>query len=123
MLSELRGNGGGHRRFLQGQGCDVLPDTCPSACPPLFIEFFEGCQDMIDDLTPEEQQEFAGLYADCNELAVTAAAAAVASLLLPALSVSCGAQIGTVGQSLGNWNLDDRMDQIKFLNIWRVHFA
>eukprot|EP01051_Picozoa_sp_SAG22_P010674 SAG22_NODE_973_length_6217_cov_52.971723_3_plen_1437_part_00 len=61
------GGNGGHRRFLQGQGCDVLPDTCPVACAPLFIEFFEGCQDMVSDLTQEEQQEFAGLYADCNE--------------------------------------------------------
>eukprot|EP01052_Picozoa_sp_SAG31_P003088 SAG31_NODE_115_length_24128_cov_47.693912_11_plen_1303_part_00 len=61
------GNGGGHRRFLQSQGCDVLPDTCPSDCAPLFIEFFEGCQSMIDDLTMAEQQEFAGLYADCSE--------------------------------------------------------
>eukprot|EP01051_Picozoa_sp_SAG22_P013465 SAG22_NODE_1511_length_4257_cov_10.774651_2_plen_792_part_00 len=59
---------GGHRRFLQGQGCDVLPDTCAVACAPLFIEFFEGCQGMINDLTPEEQQEFAGLYTDCNEV-------------------------------------------------------
>eukprot|EP01051_Picozoa_sp_SAG22_P013805 SAG22_NODE_1591_length_4047_cov_653.834093_4_plen_212_part_01 len=24
------GGNSGHRRFLQGQGCDVLPDTCPS---------------------------------------------------------------------------------------------
>eukprot|EP01051_Picozoa_sp_SAG22_P001635 SAG22_NODE_66_length_22936_cov_626.714279_20_plen_1767_part_00 len=62
-----QGNGG-HRRFLQSQGCDVLPDTCPSACAPLFIEFYDGCQDMVNDLTPAEQQEFAGLYADCNEV-------------------------------------------------------
>eukprot|EP01051_Picozoa_sp_SAG22_P005929 SAG22_NODE_370_length_11576_cov_83.771456_4_plen_2189_part_00 len=62
------GDTGGHRRFLQGQGCDTLPDTCPATCAPLFIEFFEGCQDMVNDLTPAEQQEFAGLYADCNEV-------------------------------------------------------
>eukprot|EP01052_Picozoa_sp_SAG31_P024531 SAG31_NODE_2093_length_6459_cov_3.398585_3_plen_494_part_00 len=63
------GSGGGHRRFLQhAQGCDVLPDTCPSACAPLFIEFYNGCQDMVSGLTPAEQQEFAGLYSDCNEV-------------------------------------------------------
>eukprot|EP01051_Picozoa_sp_SAG22_P004372 SAG22_NODE_232_length_14402_cov_58.042159_2_plen_579_part_00 len=62
------GGNGGHRRFLQSQGCDVLPDTCPSDCAPLFIEFFEGCQGMINDLNPAEQQEMAGLYADCSEV-------------------------------------------------------
>eukprot|EP01052_Picozoa_sp_SAG31_P038322 SAG31_NODE_5097_length_2746_cov_4.760106_3_plen_547_part_01 len=61
------GNGGRHQRFLQSQGCDVLPDTCSLACAPLFIEFFEGCQHVISDVSPEEQQGFEGLYADCNE--------------------------------------------------------
>eukprot|EP01052_Picozoa_sp_SAG31_P015179 SAG31_NODE_968_length_10678_cov_4.493619_3_plen_625_part_00 len=62
------GGNGGHRRFLQSQGCDVLPNTCPSDCAPLFIAFFEGCQIMINDLSPAEQQEFAALYTDCNEV-------------------------------------------------------
>eukprot|EP01051_Picozoa_sp_SAG22_P006915 SAG22_NODE_468_length_10147_cov_77.238654_9_plen_970_part_00 len=71
------GSGGGHRRFLQhAQGCDVLPDTCPTACAPLFIDFYEGCQDMVGDLTAEERQQFAGLYADCNEMAQQQAAVA-----------------------------------------------
>eukprot|EP01051_Picozoa_sp_SAG22_P011064 SAG22_NODE_1038_length_5890_cov_5.432050_3_plen_1101_part_00 len=70
------GGNGGHRRFLQGQGCDVLPDTCPLTCAPLFIEFYDGCQDMVSDLTPAEQQEFAGLYTDCSEVAQQQAAVA-----------------------------------------------
>eukprot|EP01051_Picozoa_sp_SAG22_P023261 SAG22_NODE_5926_length_929_cov_22.368675_1_plen_285_part_10 len=69
------GGNGGHRRFLQhAQGCDVLPDTCPTACASLFTEFYEGCQDMISDLTEDERQEFAGFYADCNEMAQQQAA-------------------------------------------------
>eukprot|EP01051_Picozoa_sp_SAG22_P003871 SAG22_NODE_196_length_15552_cov_971.604543_3_plen_537_part_00 len=71
------GGNGGHRRFLQhAQGCDVLPNTCPTACASLFTEFYEGCQDMISDLTADERQEFAGFYADCNEMAQQQAAVA-----------------------------------------------
>eukprot|EP01052_Picozoa_sp_SAG31_P002201 SAG31_NODE_75_length_27561_cov_28.859333_5_plen_1170_part_00 len=74
MFAACCPNHGGHRRSLQDHGCDVLPDTCPVACAPLFIDFFEGCEDMISDLTPTEQQAFAGLYADCTEMAQQQAA-------------------------------------------------
>ena len=60
-------SGNGHRRFLQGQGCD-LPATCSAACASLFIEHFDGCQDVISALALGVQQAFAGLYAVCNEV-------------------------------------------------------
>eukprot|EP01050_Picozoa_sp_SAG11_P002928 SAG11_NODE_156_length_14147_cov_10.367597_3_plen_1881_part_00 len=67
-------NGGGHRRFLQSEGCDMLPNTCSAACAPLFIEYFEGCQGIIDDLAPDQRQMFVGFYGDCQEVEQAAAA-------------------------------------------------
>eukprot|EP01052_Picozoa_sp_SAG31_P014583 SAG31_NODE_911_length_11071_cov_16.862195_7_plen_907_part_00 len=67
-------NHGGHRRSLQDHGCDALPETCPGTCAPLFIDFFEGCSETINSFTPAEQQEFAGFYADCTEMAQQQAA-------------------------------------------------
>jgi hypothetical protein len=61
--------GNGHRRFLQEvQGCDALPTTCPVACAPLFIEYFERCQGIIEDLKPDERQGFQELYGNCEEV-------------------------------------------------------
>eukprot|EP01052_Picozoa_sp_SAG31_P066431 SAG31_NODE_25231_length_465_cov_1.270492_1_plen_155_part_11 len=76
MFAACCPNGGssGHRRSLQDQGCEHLPETCPVACAPLFIDFFEGCQDMIGELTPTEQHAFAGFHAGCAETAQQQAA-------------------------------------------------
>ena len=60
------GSNGGHRRSLQGEGCD-LPATCTATCALHFIGFFEGCQDMINALSPGDQRAFVGLFARCNE--------------------------------------------------------
>ena len=59
--------GDGHRRSLQGQGCD-LPASCSTACAALFVEYFAECQDMINALAPSDQQAFAALNANCNEV-------------------------------------------------------
>jgi hypothetical protein len=60
--------GNGHRRFLQEvEGCAALPATCPAACAPLFIEYFEGCQGIIEGLAPDERQGFQELYGNCQE--------------------------------------------------------
>eukprot|EP01052_Picozoa_sp_SAG31_P027006 SAG31_NODE_2491_length_5612_cov_23.752766_3_plen_696_part_00 len=62
----------GHHRFLQSDhsslGCDAVPDTCAEDCSPLFVEYYERCQEMIDMLAPEERQNFESLYADCEEV-------------------------------------------------------
>eukprot|EP01052_Picozoa_sp_SAG31_P057423 SAG31_NODE_16987_length_687_cov_1.540816_1_plen_211_part_01 len=42
--------GNGHRILQLTEGCDTLPETCSATCAPLFIEYFEGCQEMLDDL-------------------------------------------------------------------------
>eukprot|EP01052_Picozoa_sp_SAG31_P005481 SAG31_NODE_241_length_19364_cov_17.168544_14_plen_846_part_01 len=74
MFTACCPNHGGHRRSLQDHGCDALPETCPGTCAPLFIEFFQDCRETINSLTPAEQQEFAGFYADCTEMAQQQAA-------------------------------------------------
>eukprot|EP01052_Picozoa_sp_SAG31_P021600 SAG31_NODE_1678_length_7548_cov_16.675393_2_plen_910_part_00 len=70
-----QGGGVGHRRSLQSvQGCDALPETCSASCAPLFIEYFEGCQGIIDDLAPDQRQTFVGFYGGCQEVEQAAAA-------------------------------------------------
>jgi hypothetical protein len=62
------GNGNGHRRFLQQvEGCDASPATCSAACAPQLIEYFEGCQQIIDDLASDERHGFQALYGNWQE--------------------------------------------------------
>jgi hypothetical protein len=68
-------NGNGHRRSMQQvEGCNALPSTCSAACAPLLIEYFEGCQGIIDDLAPDERQGFQDLYGNCQEVEQATAA-------------------------------------------------
>jgi hypothetical protein len=61
-------SGNEHRRFMpEVEGCDALPSTCSAACAPLLIEYFEGCQGIIDDMAPDERQGFQELYGKCEE--------------------------------------------------------
>jgi hypothetical protein len=34
----------------------------------VFVEYFEGCQGIIDDLAPDERQGFQALYGNCQEV-------------------------------------------------------
>jgi hypothetical protein len=61
------GEGGGHRRFLQGQGCDAIPSTCSASCGPVFVEYFESCQGIIEALDADEKADFDMLYGECKE--------------------------------------------------------
>ena len=68
MLTACCPGDNGHRRELQlVEGCDVIPATCTTACAPLFVEYFEGCQGIIEGLAPNERQGFQTLYGDCVE--------------------------------------------------------
>jgi hypothetical protein len=58
----------------QVEGCDAIPATCSSACAPLLIEYFEGCQGIIEDLAPDERQGFQELYGNCQEVEQATAA-------------------------------------------------
>jgi hypothetical protein len=40
----------------------------------LFIEYFEGCQGIIDDLAQDERHGFQELYGNCQEVEQAAAA-------------------------------------------------
>jgi len=58
---------GGHRRFLQGHGCDAIPSSCSASCGPAFVEYYEGCQGIIEALAADEKAGFEGLYGGCVE--------------------------------------------------------
>ena len=58
---------GGHRRFLQGQGCDAIPSSCSASCGPAFVEYYEGCQGIIEALAADEKADFDTLYGECKE--------------------------------------------------------
>ena len=69
---------GGHRRsnrrFLQSNllepaGCSGFPATRSIDCSPLLIEFYEGCQHIILEVAPAEQQDFTSFYSLCNVVA------------------------------------------------------
>eukprot|EP01050_Picozoa_sp_SAG11_P018468 SAG11_NODE_2795_length_2960_cov_11.196435_1_plen_488_part_00 len=66
--------GNGHRILQLIEGCDTLPQTCSASCAPLFIEYFEGCQGIIDDLAPDQRQMLVGFYGGCQEVEQAAAA-------------------------------------------------
>jgi TolA-binding protein len=61
------GGAGGHRRFLQGQGCDAFPSTCTPSCASVFLEYYEGCQGSIVDMEAGEKAGFDSLYGTCKE--------------------------------------------------------
>jgi hypothetical protein len=58
---------GGHRRFLQGQGCDTIPSSCSASCGPVFVEYYESCQGIIEALEADERADFDTLYGECKE--------------------------------------------------------
>jgi hypothetical protein len=58
---------GGHRRFLQGQGCNAIPSSCSASCAPAFVEYYEGCQGIIEALEADERSDFDTLYGECKE--------------------------------------------------------
>jgi hypothetical protein len=58
---------GGHRRFLQGQGCDAIPSSCSASCGPAFVDYYEGCQGIIEALEADERADFDTLYGECKE--------------------------------------------------------
>eukprot|EP01052_Picozoa_sp_SAG31_P027960 SAG31_NODE_2660_length_5284_cov_14.800000_1_plen_641_part_10 len=54
---------GGHRRSAQSaEGCDSLPPTCSTSCAPLFIDYVEGCQSIVDSLASDQRQMFMDFY-------------------------------------------------------------
>jgi hypothetical protein len=58
---------GGHRRFLQGQGCDAISSSCSVSCGSVFVEYFESCQGIIEALEADERADFVTLYGECKE--------------------------------------------------------
>ena len=54
-----------------------------TACAPLLIGYFEGCQGIIDDLAPDERQGFQELYGNCQEVEQAAAAMLTTLALYP----------------------------------------
>jgi hypothetical protein len=59
------GQKGGHRRVQTG--CDTFPSTCSAACAPLFVDYYENCQGIIEALAADEKAGFEGLSGDCIE--------------------------------------------------------
>ena len=65
---------GSNRRLLQSNllepaGCSGFPATRSIDCSPLLIEFYEGCQHVILEVAPAEQQDFTSFYSLCNVVA------------------------------------------------------
>ena len=59
------GGGGGHRRTQTG--CTGFPTSCSATCAPLLVEYYEGCQGIVEAMEADERAGFESLYGSCKE--------------------------------------------------------